>query len=143
MLERITEERLRQIYNETIDALYGYASRRCGGQRELAEDVTQEAWLRAVRQWREKGVPESPIAWLTAVARNLLLSFLRRQQPDRLDDIVHADVLAAVEENTGHESVEVASLVRGALARIPAPEARLLEAFHYEHHKVAQLAESY
>ena len=52
MPERITEARLRQIYGETIDVLYGYASRRCGGQRELAEDVTQEVWLRAVRDWR-------------------------------------------------------------------------------------------
>ena len=78
MPELVSEAQLRQIYGETIDALYGYASRRCGGQRELAEDVTQEVWLRAVREWRTKGVPRVPLAWLTAVARNLILNHLRR-----------------------------------------------------------------
>ena len=61
MRERITEDELRRIYGETIDALYGYVSRRCGGQRELAEDVTQETWLRAVRDWRRNGVPDNPL----------------------------------------------------------------------------------
>ena len=64
MSERITEDQLRHIYADTIDTLYGYTSRRCGGQRELAEDVTQEVWLRAVRDWRRTGPPDNPMAWL-------------------------------------------------------------------------------
>jgi len=56
MHDQATESRIRQIYSETIDALYAYASRRCGGDRALAEDVTQEAWLRAVREWRQAEV---------------------------------------------------------------------------------------
>src|SRR5258705_1179575 len=80
MPERITEEQLRRIYADTIDTLYGYTSRRCGGQRELAEDVTQEVWLRAVRDWRRTGSPDNPLAWLTTVARNLILNHLRRRE---------------------------------------------------------------
>jgi DNA-directed RNA polymerase specialized sigma24 family protein len=38
----LTEDQLRGIYRGTIDRLYGYVSRRCGGDRSLAEDVTQE-----------------------------------------------------------------------------------------------------
>ena len=37
------EYRIVAIYRETILALYGYVSRNCGGDRTLAEDVTQEA----------------------------------------------------------------------------------------------------
>ena len=69
-----TDDRILGIYRETIDALYRYVSRNCGGDRTLAEDVTQETWLRAVREWRKKGPPDQPIAWLTTVARNLLIS---------------------------------------------------------------------
>jgi DNA-directed RNA polymerase specialized sigma24 family protein len=43
------EDEIRRIYQATIDDLYGFVSRRCGGDRDLAEDLTQETWLRAVR----------------------------------------------------------------------------------------------
>ena len=79
MPEQVTESRIREVYAETIDGLYAYASRRCGGDRQMAEDVTQEAWLRAVREWRRSGLPRVPLAWLIAVARNLILNQLRHR----------------------------------------------------------------
>jgi RNA polymerase sigma-70 factor, ECF subfamily len=142
-MPELTEERLRKIYRDTIDALYGYASRRCGGVRELAEDVTQEAWLRAVRDWQRNGVPDNPTAWLTTVARNLLLNHHRRREAIPLDEISRAEVLASVDAGTISDSAEIASLVNAALARMPQGEARLLESFHYDRHKTAQLAEAY
>jgi RNA polymerase sigma-70 factor (ECF subfamily) len=93
MPQPTTEEQIRGIYDETIDQLYGYVSRRCGGDRALAEDVTQETWLRAVREWRAKGTPALPIAWLTAVARNLLLNELRKRQPLPLEDVSPAELM--------------------------------------------------
>src|ERR1041384_8118560 len=143
MPERITEEQLRRIYAETIDTLYGFASRRCGGQRELAEDVTQEAWLRAVRHWRRKGVPDSPLAWLTTVARNLIVDQLRRREELPLDSVSAAEVLTAVDQNDVSDSAEIASAVSHALMRLPKAEAQLLESFHFERFKVSQLATSY
>jgi DNA-directed RNA polymerase specialized sigma24 family protein len=53
-----TEDDIRRIYRETIDDLYALVSRRCDGNRALAEDITQEAWLRAVRAWHRDGLPE-------------------------------------------------------------------------------------
>src|SRR6185436_1245281 len=106
MHERVSEEQFRQIYRDTIGALYGYASRRCGGQRELAEDVTQETWLRAVRDWRRKGPPDNPLGWLTTVARNLILDPLRRREGISLDAVSQAEVRAAVDNNTVSDSAE-------------------------------------
>jgi RNA polymerase sigma-70 factor (ECF subfamily) len=143
MKESLTEERLMEIYRETIEPLYGYASRRCGGQRELAEDVTQETWLRAVREWRRKGVPRSPIAWLTTVARNLIVDQLRRAEPVSIETVSVAEVFTAEEETTVSDSVEVTSLVTSALQRIPKGEALLLESFHFEKRRVAELAAAY
>jgi RNA polymerase sigma-70 factor (ECF subfamily) len=143
MPDRVTEVQLRQIYGDTIAALYGYASRRCGGRRELAQDVTQEAWLRAVREWRRTGAPRNPLAWLTVVARNLILNHFRRREVIPIDSVSPAEVLAAVEENAVSESADIAALVARALERIPEAEARLVEAFHYDRYNVAQLATSY
>src|SRR5262245_45366888 len=100
----VTEAQIRRIYADTIDALYGYASRKCGGDRALAEDVTQEAWLRAVRDWPHKGVPDNPLAWLTAVARNLLLNHLRRHGGVPLDAVSQREILDAVDNDTVADS---------------------------------------
>ena len=45
---------------------------------DLAEDVVQDALVKALQQWPFKGVPENPAAWLTLVARNRALDLLRR-----------------------------------------------------------------
>src|SRR5262245_56538983 len=132
MREQPTETRIREIYAETIDALYSYASRRCGGDRDLADDVTQETWLRAVREWRRSGIPREPIAWLTVVARNLILNLLRRRRGIALDAVAPAELFAALEDGRVSESSDVASIVSDALAKLPARQVRLLEAFHFE-----------
>jgi RNA polymerase sigma factor (sigma-70 family) len=143
MPKTITEEQLQRICDETIKELYAYASRRCGGQRELAEDVTQETWLRAVRDWRVNGAPANPIGWLTTVARNLILDHQRRRELLPLDSISPAEVLEAVENNTVADSAEINSLVSQALMRLPQADAKLLESFHYERRKRAQLAQAH
>ncbi len=47
---------------------------------QLAEDVVQEALVRAFQTWPYRGVPDNPAAWLTQTARNLALDSLRREQ---------------------------------------------------------------
>ena len=47
---------------------------------QLAEDVVQEALVRALQTWPYQGVPDNPAAWLTRTARNLALDHLRREQ---------------------------------------------------------------
>ena len=84
MRQPITEGDIRRVYRETIDDLYGFVARRCGGDRDLAEDVTHETWLRAVRVWHSDGLPDRPLAWLTTVARNLLANHFRRRPSEPL-----------------------------------------------------------
>jgi len=134
-----TEEQILVIYRETIGPLYRYVSRTCGGDRTLAEDVTQEAWLRAVREWRRKGPPDQPIAWLTTVARNLLVSYYRRKRPDPLDSVAAGEALAALDDG-GDERRARTAVVCHALARLPAAEAQLLEAFHFDEQRMSQIA---
>ncbi|MGI8820436.1 MAG: RNA polymerase sigma factor [Chthoniobacterales bacterium] len=46
----------------------------------LAEDVAQEAMLRALRTWSMGGLPANPSAWITRVALNLARDVFRHQQ---------------------------------------------------------------
>src|SRR3954468_24024892 len=47
---------------------------------QLAEDVVQEALLRALQTWPYYGVPKNPAAWLTQTAKNLALDVIRREK---------------------------------------------------------------
>ncbi len=46
----------------------------------LAEDVVQDAFVRALEVWRLRGVPDNPGAWLMTAAKNRALDVLRRER---------------------------------------------------------------
>jgi RNA polymerase sigma-70 factor, ECF subfamily len=56
---------------------------RVTGDWDLAEDCVQDAVERALKRWPREGVPRTPVAWLTTVARNRALDVLRRRQTER------------------------------------------------------------
>jgi RNA polymerase sigma-70 factor (ECF subfamily) len=49
----------------------------------LAEDVAQEALVRALEVWKLEGVPKNPSGWLYASAKNLAIDALRRDRTAR------------------------------------------------------------
>ena len=49
----------------------------------LAEDVVQDAYIRAVEVWKYKGVPDNPAAWLMVTAKRRALDILRRERTVR------------------------------------------------------------
>ena len=50
---------------------------------ELAEDVVQDAFCRALEVWKLRGVPENPSAWLMKAAKNRAIDVLRRERTAR------------------------------------------------------------
>jgi RNA polymerase sigma-70 factor (ECF subfamily) len=49
----------------------------------LAEDVVQDALVRALEIWKFRGVPDNPSAWLMATAKHRALDVLRRERTAR------------------------------------------------------------
>lgn len=63
----------------------------------LAEDIAQEALLRALRSWSMGGVPANPSAWITRVAMNLAKDALRHRNMSAAKEpaiIAHIEQLA-------------------------------------------------
>ena len=56
------------------------------GNLELAEDVTQDAFCRAMETWKLRGLPKNPSAWLMATAKNRALDILRRERTVRMSE---------------------------------------------------------
>jgi RNA polymerase sigma-70 factor (ECF subfamily) len=138
MSPRPTEADIVAIYRQTIGPFYAAVSRRCHGDRAMAEDVVQETWLRAVDAWRARGVPDVPAAWLSAVARNLLLNHLRRQRPVPLSALPTEP--AAPSDAAAREREDIAAVINRGLGDMPRAQASVIEAFHLKEQSVAAIA---
>jgi len=136
MPQPATEDDIHRIYQATIDEFYRVVARRCDGDRELAEDIVQESWLRAVRAWAAAGIPDVPLAWLTTVARNLLANHFRRRPHESLDEAMRHP--ATDDGSPRFEARQ--SLVTRALSRLSIANLRLLHAFHFQRQHVADIA---
>jgi RNA polymerase sigma-70 factor (ECF subfamily) len=131
----ISDEELMAIYHETVRSLYAYVSRRTGGQRELAEDIVQETYIRAWDHWHRRKVRQ-PLAWLKTVARNLLASHFRRLQTRSLDQM-NFDPAAEVPDLNAPVAV---AWVQWGLARLKKGQARILESFYFDELPVREIA---
>jgi len=125
-----------QVYRDTIGPLYASVSRRTAGDRELTEDVTQEVWMRALSDWRKRGVPQEPLAWLSKVARNLLCNHYRKQRPRSLA----ASELELAEQELEPRSANAAALLHFGFSKLKEQQTRLLEAYHFEGQGIQALA---
>jgi RNA polymerase sigma-70 factor (ECF subfamily) len=106
-----------RLYNEQRRPLLAYLARLVG-DREAAEDLCQEAFLKALRSWARHDPAASPVAWLYRIATNTAYDHLRRRRRAALAPLVEVDVLAGV-YTVGAEPDEGES-VRRALAQLPA-----------------------
>lgn len=133
----MTEQELMKIYHETVHPLFGYMSRRTGGNKELTEDVVQEAYLKALDSWRSGAAPDSPLAWLKRVARNVLIDILRRKKWERRSE---KDLGSTAGEPTPEDQFESLELYL-AVASLGRNKARVLEAFYYDGMSVMEIAD--
>lgn len=81
-------------FTREVDALFARESRRVLatlirllGDFDLAEDALQEAFMAALRQWPEEGIPDNARAWLVSTGRFKAIDQLRRRA--RYDQILH------------------------------------------------------
>lgn len=65
------------FYREALPVVYGYFLRRTGGSPALAEDLTQETFLSAVRQIAKGTRVDAPMPWLIGIARHRLIDHYR------------------------------------------------------------------
>lgn len=58
------------------------------GNRELAEDLFQETWIRVLERGHQYDGRHEFCTWLYAVARNLTIDYLRKKNPVSLDGLM-------------------------------------------------------
>lgn len=98
------------FFRHETGRLHGALVRLMGVQNiQLAEDVAQEAMLRALHHWSMGGVPANPSAWITRVAMNLGRDAMRHKRMSGSKEeaiITHIEQMAptpAVAVENAHE----------------------------------------
>jgi RNA polymerase sigma-70 factor, ECF subfamily len=78
---------------------------------DLAEECAAEAFAEAVPAWEESGVPDSPLAWLTTVARNRARDRMRRRTNEEaklaLASVGVSDVVETADEDIPDERLRL------------------------------------
>ena len=97
------------------------------GNRELAEDLFQETWIRVLERGHQYDGRHEFSTWLYAVARNLTIDYLRKKHPVSLDGLMddeeHEPLEPADTRPLAWEVLqqhEQAERIGAALGRIPA-----------------------
>jgi len=133
----VLEQEWLKIYRDTVHPLFGYLAKRTGGDRALTEDIVQESYLRALDHWKRKTVPDTPLAWLKRVARNILIDYLRQKKWD-------SKTLSEDHPDTGprtsgdaFESLEMFL----AVTSLGRKKAGVIEAFYYDGRSVREIAD--
>jgi RNA polymerase sigma factor (sigma-70 family) len=114
---------IRAIYDSQESALLRFAYGICG-QRETAEDLVQEAFLRLHEHWQEV---QNPVAWLYRSIRNLALNHLRDHRKESAME--NADDLCSeapsADETLG--KMEAIGVLRMLMAEMNEDDMRLIQ----------------
>jgi RNA polymerase sigma-70 factor (ECF subfamily) len=138
----VDELTFRAWYEQSLPRVYAYLFHRCGRDPELAEELTQQAFVEAVRgRARFRGRSDA-VTWVVSIARNKLIDHFRGAERDQRR---HA---ALVAREFGHHgtgqpppSMEPDDIDE-ALALLP-PLQRVVLVLHYmDHLPVREVARS-
>ena len=70
-------------YDDAVGRVYGYLFGRCGGDIEVAEEITQQTFVQAIRHWQAFDGRSDAVTWLCSIARNKLADHYRAQDRQR------------------------------------------------------------
>ena len=71
------------------------------GHVEIAEDIASDVFLLAAETWGQKGIPDNPVAWLYAVAKNQTRDYLRR------DTLFHKKIARVLNEPSSVPEIDI------------------------------------
>lgn len=74
------EAAFREWYDRTLPRVYRYLLARCDGDESLAEELTQQTFIEAIRHHRQFEGRSDVVTWLCAIGRRKLVDHFRRTQ---------------------------------------------------------------
>jgi RNA polymerase sigma-70 factor (ECF subfamily) len=123
------ESRFRDWYDATLPRVYRYLAARCGGDDALAEELTQQTFVQAIRHRDRFDGRSDVVTWMCAIGRNKLVDHYRRHGRDvrRHERLIAGHVEAP---DAPWRAAETRDAVETAMAQLPSDQ-RLALLFRY------------
>jgi len=135
-------EAVRALYREYGRLVYAVAHRVLG-RRDLAEDATQQTFVRAWQAAERLDSGRDPGAWLATIAKRTAIDIARhegRRPASALDDVTTTDP-AVVTSAPELATLDAIWRVREAIEALPEDEAAIVRLQHLEGMTHAQIAD--
>jgi RNA polymerase sigma-70 factor (ECF subfamily) len=122
------ESAVREMYRAYGNLVYGVALRALG-RRELAEEATQQTFVRAWQAADRIDVLRDPAPWLATIARNTAIDVHRREtrRETRAIDSVSAEHPALVSTSPDLAALDAVWQVRQAIDALPTEERAVVQ----------------
>jgi RNA polymerase sigma-70 factor (ECF subfamily) len=123
------ESRFRDWYDATLPRVYRYLAARCAGDDALAEELTQQTFVDAIRHRDRFDGRSDVVTWLCAIGRNKLVDHYRRHGRDarRHERLISGHFEAS---DAPWRAAETREAVEAAMAQLPSDQ-RLALLFRY------------
>ncbi len=133
------EARFRDWYDATLPRVYRYLAARCGGEDALAEELTQQTFVEAIRQRHRFDGRSDVVTWMCAIGRNKLVDHYRRHGRDarRQERLISAHSEAP---DGPWQAAETRDAVMAAMAHLPADQRLALLFRHLDGLSVREVA---
>ncbi|HEX5038642.1 MAG TPA: sigma-70 family RNA polymerase sigma factor [Candidatus Limnocylindria bacterium] len=123
------DEAFRAWYDAVLPRVYRYLAARCGGDESLAEELTQQTFVEAVRHAHRFDGRSDVVTWLCSIARHRLVDHWRRRGRDDRRHLRLVDEHRDRADAPWHGS-DARDAVESAVAALPADQ-RLALLFRY------------
>jgi RNA polymerase sigma-70 factor, ECF subfamily len=124
------------FFSRERDAVLGLAFA-LTGDRAVAEDVVQDAFLEAYRKWDRIGAYDQPAAWVRRVAANMAVSAFRR----RRGELRMLTQLGARQPRFAPEFSPSTLAFWQAVRSLPKRQAQVAALFYLEDRPIAEVAQ--
>ncbi len=131
------------FYHTYVERIYKFVFYRVGGNKELAQDLTQDVFLKALEAFERYDPSLGRSAWIYTIARHHLINQQAKTRPTvDVEEIENTFLVAQdAREDSIHREEDQALLE--AVARLSADEARLVRMKYLEGWSFDELAEMF
>ena len=138
---RVDKKHFPEFYRENVKRVYRFLFYRVGGKKEMAEDLTQDVFVKAFNAFESYDPAVSKSSWIFTIARNHLINQLQKERPN----VALEDIEATLWDNV--DGVEKMSLkhdekrLLDAIAALPPEDADVIRLKHLEGWSFDEIAE--
>ena len=131
------------IYITYYKDVYRFLYKTSGGSQDIAEELTQDVFLKAFQQLSSFKAESSFSTWIYRIATNVAISAVRKKKNDtiRLDESVFFNLSESqVDEALEDESEEQLQRLQRAMEKLEADERALVTLYYMEEKPLSEVA---